>query len=609
MNHDLVRCCWTICLLAAFFSTKVDAQNSTRKLRVSPDAIAVKAGTYVQWSNNLDAAIATSKTSGKPVFWYVPTIRGTFMDRKKEIDRYMMAGFFSWPHVINYLNENFVCVKAAPTPDQQQRLQLSRYKFVEPGFLIIANNKVIRKVDQITTQHPDWFIGLLQRDIKDSETKPIQEEFRQFEHLAKFDLNESSPLFSLDDESAYAYMIKGMHSYKNGRQEAEKLWRQLVKKFPNHPLAAKAGAELQGIGPYTRGMEIITPIPESCMLTGVNSRGTRAPGGSYSEKQLWQRGINFLNAMQRKNGSFIDSDYDFGGTDSLPNVHVAVTALAGMAFIESLSRTVDDGELANTKKAIDKCFTFVTNESNLNRNDRDEILWAEAFRLRFLCDYARFKKIKQMPELQSAVLALENIQSRRGSWYHEYENSFVTATALNALYDAKTVGAKINPTKVNAGVNVLLNDRFSDGAYPYLSKKRKQTKGHDSIQASAGRMPLCELALTSWRHSDQNRLQFAIEQSFKHHDKLAIGLKYDNHTSTHGYGGFFFWYDMRSRSEAISALTDEQLKKQYREQQRQLVMELPEIDGCFVDSHELGRCYGTAMALLCLASSSDEKSD
>jgi hypothetical protein len=28
-------------------------------------------------------------------------------------------------------------------------------------------------------------------------------------------------------------------------------------------------------------------------------------------------------------------------------------------------------------------------------------------------------------------------------------------------------------------------------------------------------------------------------------------------------------------------------------------MELPEFDGCFVDSHELGRCYGTAMALLC----------
>jgi hypothetical protein len=30
-------------------------------------------------------------------------------------------------------------------------------------------------------------------------------------------------------------------------------------------------------------------------------------------------------------------------------------------------------------------------------------------------------------------------------------------------------------------------------------------------------------------------------------------------------------------------------------------LKLPELDGCFVDSHELGRVYGTAMALLCLA--------
>ena len=30
-------------------------------------------------------------------------------------------------------------------------------------------------------------------------------------------------------------------------------------------------------------------------------------------------------------------------------------------------------------------------------------------------------------------------------------------------------------------------------------------------------------------------------------------------------------------------------------------LNLPEIDGCFVDSHELGRAYGTAMALLCFA--------
>jgi hypothetical protein len=29
-------------------------------------------------------------------------------------------------------------------------------------------------------------------------------------------------------------------------------------------------------------------------------------------------------------------------------------------------------------------------------------------------------------------------------------------------------------------------------------------------------------------------------------------------------------------------------------------MGLPEFDGAFMDSHEIGRCYGTGMALWCL---------
>ena len=63
------------------------------------------------------------------------------------------------------------------------------------------------------------------------------------------------------------------------------------------------------------------------------------------------------------------------------------------------------------------------------------------------------------------------------------------------------------------------------------------------------------------------------------------------------YGGFFFWYDMRGRSEAIRAILGPK-REMLAEQQQKIIAGLPELDGCFVDSHELGRCYGTAMALL-----------
>ena len=59
---------------------------------------------------------------------------------------------------------------------------------------------------------------------------------------------------------------------------------------------------------------------------------------------------------------------------------------------------------------------------------------------------------------------------------------------------------------------------------------------------------------------------------------------------------------MLGRSRAIRAMEDEKMRHVVEIRQRVLIVKkLPEIDGCFMDSHELGRTYGTAMALLCLA--------
>jgi hypothetical protein len=65
---------------------------------------------------------------------------------------------------------------------------------------------------------------------------------------------------------------------------------------------------------------------------------------------------------------------------------------------------------------------------------------------------------------------------------------------------------------------------------------------------------------------------------------------------------------MRGRSEAISNLVNGELKSSLQQQQKRIILAMPEIDGCFVDSHEIGRCYGTAMALLCLARSEGHSS-
>ena len=137
-------------------------QNSTRKIRVQPSAQSQRIGSAIHWQPDFASAVAQSQKTGKPIFWYVPTLRGTFMDRKSEIDRYMMAGPFSWPTIIAALNEQYVPIKIAPSQKQQTKYDLVPYKFIEPGFVILNSDGSEKlKTDRLTTLHVEWFRQLL----------------------------------------------------------------------------------------------------------------------------------------------------------------------------------------------------------------------------------------------------------------------------------------------------------------------------------------------------------------------------------------------------------------------------------------------------------------
>ena len=205
--------------------------------------------------------------------------------------------------------------------------------------------------------------------------------------------------------------------------------------------------------------------------------------------------------------------------------------------------------------------------------------------------------------LQKAVKQLETLQLNTGGWYHEYANSFVSATALTALYDASKAGVLVDTNKVNSGLKRLASQRMANGAYPYATRPENgKDEGTDKdVAAGGGRISICELARRRWGQVEDKEFAAAVTKSMELHDLLAKSLKYDNHTSTYAYGGFFFWYDMQARSEAISLIEDKEIRSKLAAKQRELILKLPELDGCFVDSHELGRCYGTAMGLLSLS--------
>ena len=632
------------CLLMAFWAKnptfgqtlKKPGKNSTDKRRVVPSAVAARIGSAVNWVPSFEEAREQSGKTGKPIFWYVPTLENSFMDRKVEIDRYMRAGMFSWPRIIERLNRDFIPVRAVPNRRQAKAYELVPYEFIEPGFLVLNQaGKQSLRCDRLTTQHPRWLEKVLESCFGEKRRASVTEEAEAIDQqVEKFLSDErrildlawelfrdteyheaATELLSLYTDSdagrkagAELDLLFGMCQFRLGNHaEAKRIWRSLGKRFPTKTLAQKAAAEAEGIGPFVRGFEVHSTLP-AAVYSKVDpaSATSTAPPKTYSEDELWQRGIQFLTGMQRSDGGFVDCDYDFGGTDSLPNVHVAITSICGTALLAASEKKIQTKN-RDLQTATGKARAFVLNQANWNPSDSDEIFWAHAYRVRFLAASIRHGW-NGNAKLQQAVQGLESMQSPSGSWYHEYPNPMVTSLAMVALKEAAQAGAKINPEVIARGIDSLIRNRGRGGFfYNDVARVPPQARKLDLADASAGRLPLCELALHLSGASTDQQLANAVATSFKKQSHLFAALKYDDHTSRHDYGGFFFWFDIHGRSLAVQKLTDPVRRTRYKEQIRDLIMKLPEIDGCFVDSHEIGRCYGTAMALLTFANTDNNQ--
>ena len=608
------------------------SKNSTSKRRVIPDAIASKAGSQIRWENDIDVAFKKSIASGKPVFWYVPRLHDTFMDRVKTLDVYMKAGPFSWPRIIEPINRSFIPLASVPDRDTGTRFGLQKYRFVEPGFLVVATGatpsatEVIHRTDRLTTLHIPWLTRMIAR-IADgvNKKKGLESSTLQAATSPKwlqqirreFWDRDYSKVVRLCQEhkdvpgpaSAERDLRFAMATFRLGEhQVASSLFARVAAGYPGHPLGQKAAAEAQGIGPFVRGFEIHSSIPDSATKVTASS-GVDPARPIYSSAEIRRRCVDYLLSMQDKSGGVFDSDYDFGGADSLPNVHVAVTAIVGLALLEQLPYQTDPKRKAAVLSAVTRAARFTAKDSNLSFADRDEIFWALAYRLELWSAIKRSDQIsiavaESGPVVERCLNYLAKIQSRSGSWFHEYANPFVTATGVMSLHRASSVfDVSANPLAASAltnAVSSLHRQRHRSGTFPYQDNRADENEEPANVQAAAGRMPLCEAAVYVGGRSSVERLQAAIEVSFKHHQNLDSAYKYDNHTDNWAYGGFFFWFDMRGRKQAIELLPESEVKTSFEQQLQAIVISKSEIDGCYVDSHEIGRCYGTAMALMCL---------
>lgn len=541
----------------------------------SPDrdlqGLAAKCGTEIPWRDSLSDAQKESKAGGKPIAWWVTRIEDSPMDRKRVLEKYMLAGPFMMPGVVERLSQDFVPLRLPGTPAIHKEFGLKVGDFIEPGLVFLGPDlKVIHRVDRMTTYSEEWLVHLLDGVLKKA-GREVPERKAELGpgRKAIADGKPDPELFRITPGEE-ARWFQGVAHWLNG-QTADALaeW----KSIKTGRWAWKAAAELARDGPFVRGFEIYESLPPGT-LTDELPTTTALPRA----KPDTARAVRFLLQNQRNRGVWDDSQYNYGGDDSLPNVYMAGTALAALALRAW-------GEPEQIRTAILRAEAYMKEESHIAGDDAQEIAWAHAYRLLY------FAKTGDKAMMARLVKKLADLQKASGIWQHEYDNPFVTATILHVLEEARRAGADVPAAVSRKGTAALQSTRDAKGVFAYEFPGRG-----GAVEGAAGRMPYLEYALGISGLTKPEALTAALDASFKHHALLERVRKYDDHADAWHNGGFFFWYDQYGRAVAAKSVSaSAALAKQ-----REIVLQIPEFDGCWVDSHELGRVYGTAMALLTL---------
>jgi hypothetical protein len=547
------------------------AQQEAKKTPDKPlQGLAAKCGTEIPWLTSMTEAVKKAKETKRPIAWWVPTVEGSPMDRKLVLEKYMLSGPFMMPGVVELLRERFVPLRLKGDPAFHKAYGIDLLEFIEPGLVFLdGDTKLIHKVDRITTFSEEWFTHLLRGVLK--KTGQEVEEKKVELDAARRAIYEGKPDPSLFEklDSPEARYFHGVALHLVGRDdEGRAEWR----KIKDGRWSWKAAAELARDGPFVRGFEIYEKLPAAA-LEGLPI-STTLP----AKEPNVARAVRFLLQTQKADGSWDDSNYNFGGDESLANVYMAGTALAAMALREC-------GKPDEVKRALEKAEALMRDETKIAHKDQNEIAWAYVYRLLY------FAKTDDKKTTASLVKRLSSLQKPTGTWFHEYDNPFVTATALHALLEAKKAGADVPDADLKKGTAALKSTRDKRGMFSY----DYPGKGGEP-EGAAGRAPFCEFALLLAGQSKKEAVAASLAVSFKHHALLEKVRKYDDHADSHHNGGFFFWYDQYGRALAANAIGDAEAMAK----QKEIVLSIPEIDGCWVDSHELGRTYGTAMALLTL---------
>jgi hypothetical protein len=576
----------------------------------------------------VEKAKAKAAAEKRLILWYCPRMTGLHMYRAYLTDRYMKTTAFTDPGVVDLVNAKFVPLRMCCDADMSRAFGLKPFEFVEPGLIVLSpEGKIVHVVDKIRTFNSSWFravlvgvlkahpeynrpvgesVGDLVRGGDDDLAFPrasVEEKALILRRAGKFEevlalsasgtqkgiallglhrLDEARRVLEKEDSPEALYHLAAVDLWQ-GKDPAPRL-RLLMGRHPGSPWAWRAAESVVASpdtlpeGPLTHHFEDFSFRPP-----GILPASTRLP--STDVDTTVRRAFDWLLAAQWHDGLWRDSRYSYWPTNKiLPNVWTAVTALSAMGL-----REWRDLDPVRVDAALKKADLALRDESRMAPDEHEET-YALAYRLHY------FAELKDTAMMHRIVSRLAAIQDADGFWCHEYANPFSTAAVVHALAVARKAGADVPEVLFKKASDALLSTRGEGGRQVYRTGEKV-----DNEKSSMARTPICELALFESGRGSLENVGSGIELYWKMVDRLEAVRNCDYHSDGRLAGFFYFHagFHTLEASRALDPSAREKTAKRFRER----LLLIPEWDGSFVDSHELGKSYGTASALLMLGRS------
>jgi hypothetical protein len=266
-----------------------------------------------------------------------------------------------------------------------------------------------------------------------------------------------------------------------------------------------------------------------------------------------------------------------------PNLYMAITAISAWALQEWRDTAPErvDAALARAER-------YLLDEGKVSPGTCEEC-YAHAYRLMY---FASRKDVSRMNRL---VRSLAELQDRDGFWGHEYPSAFATAAVVRCLTTARRAGAEVPEPVLQRAAEALLKTRGEGGRQAY---RFEAGKGPSSIKNSMGRISSAELALYECGRGSIENVALGVVEYWNYRERLEAIRVCDNHADEE-LAGFFYFNSVFHTLEAVLSLPEGQ-RPYYVRRFREQMIGLAEPDGSYLDSHELGKSYGTAMALIIL---------